>query len=156
TERPCAVSTSTCRNFATISSAVCLFLGILSSSKWQKAIHQGGPLQRGQASGAVAAIMGQGHPLLRLGRGFVGALVSLNLTPAVSPFAEATFEHVSGWLLTTPLDLDIQSVSGATGFLLGVCGMVLAQACVDTVKSIGRQIPALIVKWLGGPAKPAP
>src|SRR5215213_9263281 len=32
TVRPCAVSTSTCRSFATISSAVCLFLLILSSS----------------------------------------------------------------------------------------------------------------------------
>jgi hypothetical protein len=35
---PCAISTSTCRSFATISSAVCLFLAIL----------QGGPFQRGQ------------------------------------------------------------------------------------------------------------
>src|ERR687893_1280147 len=32
TVRPCAVSTSTCRSFATISSAVCLFWLILSSS----------------------------------------------------------------------------------------------------------------------------
>ena len=36
TGRPCAVSTSTCRSFATISSAVCLFLGILSSPNGTK------------------------------------------------------------------------------------------------------------------------
>src|SRR5450631_2591792 len=44
---PCAVSTSTCRSFETISSAVCLFLPIAISSS-VKNIHQGGPLQRGQ------------------------------------------------------------------------------------------------------------
>src|ERR671917_462798 len=36
TGRPCAVSTSTCRSLATISSAVCLFLAILASSVWPK------------------------------------------------------------------------------------------------------------------------
>src|ERR671913_330899 len=50
TVRPCAVSTSTWRSFATISSAVCRFLVIDPSSKWPKAIPQGGPLQRGQTS----------------------------------------------------------------------------------------------------------
>ena len=44
---PCDVSTSTCRSFATISSAVCLFLPISVSSS-VKNRHQGGPLQRGQ------------------------------------------------------------------------------------------------------------
>src|SRR5215204_6430610 len=51
TGRPCAVSTSTCRSLATISSAVCRFLAILASSSWRKAIPQGGPLLRGQATG---------------------------------------------------------------------------------------------------------
>ena len=46
TRRPCAVSASTYCNFATISSAMCLFLLVLSSSIWLKAIHQGGPLLR--------------------------------------------------------------------------------------------------------------
>ena len=50
TGRPCAVSTSTCRSLATISSAVCRFLGIPRSSIWPKAILQGGPLPRGQAT----------------------------------------------------------------------------------------------------------
>lgn len=50
TGRPCAVRTSTCRSFATISSGACLFLGIQQSSKWPKAIHQGGPLLRGQTN----------------------------------------------------------------------------------------------------------
>src|SRR5690606_38349162 len=53
TVRPCAVSTSTCRSFATVSSAVCLFLLILSSSFGSKAIHQGGPLFRGQTSAGL-------------------------------------------------------------------------------------------------------
>lgn len=106
--------------------------------------------------GAVAAVLGPGPIWLRFVRGLVGALVSFNITPAVSPFAEAVFEHASGWILSAPLDLDSQSVFGATGFMLGVCGMVLAQACVDTVKNIGRQMPALLIKWLGGPAKPMP
>jgi hypothetical protein len=44
TVRPCAVSTSTCRSFATISSAVCRFLDIDPSSSWLRAIPQGGPL----------------------------------------------------------------------------------------------------------------
>jgi hypothetical protein len=48
TVRPCAVSTSTCRSFATISSAVCRFLDIDPSSTGPKAIPQEGPLLRGQ------------------------------------------------------------------------------------------------------------
>ena len=48
TGRPCAVSTSTCRSFATISSGLCLFLDIDPSSTWPKAIPQGGPLLRGK------------------------------------------------------------------------------------------------------------
>ncbi|WP_407664116.1 IS6 family transposase [Microvirga alba] len=56
---------------------MCLFFGILSSSKWRKAIHQGGPLQRGQTSKTpnrhdvwhldevVVAIAGQKHWLWR-------------------------------------------------------------------------------------------
>jgi hypothetical protein len=50
TVRPCAVSTSTCRSFATISSAVCRFLDIDPSSTGPKAIPQGGPLLRGQTT----------------------------------------------------------------------------------------------------------
>src|SRR5918997_4762757 len=48
TGRPCAVSTSTCRSFATISSGLCLFLDIDPSSSWLRAIPQGGPLLSGQ------------------------------------------------------------------------------------------------------------
>src|SRR4249920_3751688 len=47
TSRPCAISTSTCRSFATISSAVCLFLTIDLILHGQT-ILQRGPLQRGQ------------------------------------------------------------------------------------------------------------
>src|SRR5918995_2676396 len=50
TIRPCAVSTSTCRSLATISSGLCRFLDIDPSSSWPKAIPQGGPLQRGQTN----------------------------------------------------------------------------------------------------------
>jgi hypothetical protein len=50
TVRPCAVSTSTCRSFATISSGLCRFLDIDPSSKWLGAIPQGGPLLRGQTT----------------------------------------------------------------------------------------------------------
>ena len=50
TVRPCAVSTSTCRSLATISSGLCRFLDIDPSSSWPKAIPQGGPLQRGQTN----------------------------------------------------------------------------------------------------------
>src|ERR671911_1403366 len=50
TIRPCAVSTSTCRSLATISSGLCLFLNIDPSSKWLRAIPQGGPLLRGQTT----------------------------------------------------------------------------------------------------------
>jgi hypothetical protein len=46
---PCAINTSTCRSFATISSAVCRFLPIYVSSS-VKIILQGGSLQRGQIS----------------------------------------------------------------------------------------------------------
>jgi len=53
TDRPCAVSTSTCRSFATISSAVGRFLDIDPSSTWPKAIPQGGPLLRGQTSSGL-------------------------------------------------------------------------------------------------------
>ena len=44
TRRPCAVSTATRRNVATISAAVCHFVLILSSSIRLKAIPQGRPL----------------------------------------------------------------------------------------------------------------
>ena len=44
TRRPCAVSASTHRNFATISAAVCHFVLILTSSIRLKAIPQGRPL----------------------------------------------------------------------------------------------------------------
>src|SRR5215213_8403442 len=44
TLRPCETNTSTCRNWATISSGLCLFLDIDPSSKWLRAIPQGGPL----------------------------------------------------------------------------------------------------------------
>ncbi len=54
TRRPCAVRTSTCRSFATISSGAGLFLGIRQPSKWPKAIHQRGPLLRGQTRGKAA------------------------------------------------------------------------------------------------------
>src|SRR5918995_6460267 len=53
TGRPCAVRTSTCRSFATISSAVCRFLNIDPSSSWPKAIPQGGPLLRGQTNACL-------------------------------------------------------------------------------------------------------
>ncbi|MCJ2085063.1 hypothetical protein MKK88_03510, partial [Methylobacterium sp. E-005] len=48
---PCEIKTSTCRSLATISSAVCFFRPMTTSSTWLKAIPQGGPLFRGQASG---------------------------------------------------------------------------------------------------------
>jgi len=48
--RPCAISTLTCRSFATISSAVCLFLAI-DLILHPKTILQGGPLQRAQVKG---------------------------------------------------------------------------------------------------------
>src|ERR671912_682415 len=48
TDCPCAVSTSTCRSLATISSGLCRFLDIGLSSTWPKAIPQGGPMLRGQ------------------------------------------------------------------------------------------------------------
>src|ERR671911_1189786 len=63
TVRPCAVSTSTCRSFATISSAVCRFLDIDPSSTGPKAIPQGGPLLRGQTSLAACA-----HPTSSAGQ----------------------------------------------------------------------------------------
>ncbi|MCJ2085348.1 hypothetical protein MKK88_04975, partial [Methylobacterium sp. E-005] len=47
---PCEIKTSTCRSLATISSAVCFFRPMTTSSTWLKAIPQGGPLFRGQAS----------------------------------------------------------------------------------------------------------
>src|SRR5918993_2943128 len=50
TVRPCAVSTSPCRSFATISSGLCRFLDIDPSSSWHEAIPQGGPLLRGQTT----------------------------------------------------------------------------------------------------------
>ena len=53
TVRPCAVSPSTCRSLATISSGLCLFLDIGLSSTWPKAIPQGGPLLRGQTKTAL-------------------------------------------------------------------------------------------------------
>src|SRR6195952_3594719 len=49
TFRPWETKTSTCRSLATISSAVCFFRLITTSSTWLKAIPQGGPLFRGQA-----------------------------------------------------------------------------------------------------------
>src|SRR5215211_7730643 len=50
TDRPCAVSTSTWRSFATISSGLCLFLDTDPSSSWLRTIPQGGPLLRGQTT----------------------------------------------------------------------------------------------------------
>jgi len=47
TGRPCAVSTSTCRSFATLSSGLCRFLDIDPSSTEHEAIPQEGPLLRG-------------------------------------------------------------------------------------------------------------
>ncbi|MGX1101460.1 tyrosine-type recombinase/integrase, partial [Amorphus sp. MBR-141] len=44
TGRPCEARTSTCRSFATISSGLCLFWGIPSSSKQLESLLQGGPL----------------------------------------------------------------------------------------------------------------
>jgi len=46
---PCDTNTSTCRSFATISSGLCFFWGIPSSSIWLESLLQGGPLFRGQA-----------------------------------------------------------------------------------------------------------
>src|ERR687893_1295807 len=56
TVRPCAVNTSTCRSFATISSGLCLFLDIDPSSSWLRAIPQGGPLLRGQTTRQIAGV----------------------------------------------------------------------------------------------------
>src|SRR3954462_13854117 len=50
---PCDTSTSTWRSFATISSGLCLFLGIVVLLG-SKAIPQGGPLQRGRISEGLA------------------------------------------------------------------------------------------------------
>src|SRR5215204_5820012 len=50
---PCDTSTSTWRSFATISSGLCLFLGIVVLLG-SKAIPQGGPLQRGRITGSAA------------------------------------------------------------------------------------------------------
>ena len=50
TDRPCAVSTSTWRSLATISSGLCLFLDTDPSSSWLRTIPQGGPLLRGQTT----------------------------------------------------------------------------------------------------------
>jgi hypothetical protein len=63
TVRPCAVSTSTCRSLATISSGLCLFLDIDPSSSWLRAIPQGGPLLRGQTKmvGTTECGVASGH-----------------------------------------------------------------------------------------------
>ncbi|MGE0340612.1 MAG: DUF4212 domain-containing protein [Xanthobacteraceae bacterium] len=58
--RPCAISTSTCRSFATISSAVCLFLAI-DPILHRKTILQGGPLQRGQITTKGTSANDQAH-----------------------------------------------------------------------------------------------
>ncbi|MFC4173525.1 hypothetical protein ACFOYU_15930, partial [Microvirga sp. GCM10011540] len=58
---------STCRNLATISSAVCLFLLILFRPPFgSKAIHQGGPLLWRQATGCCDGIQNRGGPALRM------------------------------------------------------------------------------------------
>src|SRR5918993_1363795 len=62
TVRPCAVSTSTCRSFATISS-------------WLRAIPQGGPLLRGQTS-----LAGCAHPTSSAGQAARGEKANAELT----------------------------------------------------------------------------
>src|SRR4051794_40019309 len=62
---PCDTSTSTWRSFATISSGLCLFLGIVVLLG-SKAIPQGGPLHRGRinhldALGAWRVFVGTNH-----------------------------------------------------------------------------------------------
>ena len=52
TVRPCAVSPSTGRSLATISSAVCRFLDIDPSSTWPKAICGTAPRTRALSNGA--------------------------------------------------------------------------------------------------------
>src|SRR5215207_8627564 len=64
TDRRCAVSTSTCRSLATISSAVCRFLDIDPSSTWHEAIPQEGPLLRGQTNPACRLAVSAVHPEL--------------------------------------------------------------------------------------------
>jgi hypothetical protein len=100
TGRPCAVSTSTCRSLATISSAVCRFLAILASSSWRKAIPQGGPILRGQAT----AFPYQTHTVLT-DNGM--AFADLPKNRGRYPEIEAIFGgHIFDRVWTDPLSLD--------------------------------------------------
>src|SRR5215208_369272 len=60
---PCDTSTSTWRSFPTISSGLCLFLGIVVLLG-SKGIPQGGPLQRGRINGRVQLLGPVNVPLL--------------------------------------------------------------------------------------------
>ena len=68
------MSTSTCRSLATISSGLCLFLDIGLSSTWPKAIPQGGPLLRGQTTGAGFKPGGEGAAHFFFGEGVEAAV----------------------------------------------------------------------------------
>ncbi len=94
--------------------------------------------------GAVAALIGGGSWFVRITRGVVGAACSFYLTPIVAPGLELFMERLMRLFLSTPINLDSEGVFGATGFMLGVVGMIVVECFRDMARKIREKMPGTV------------
>ena len=97
--------------------------------------------------GAVAMLIGPGSWRQRLTAGVVGTLVSLFGTPIALPLVSISIERATA----TALDATARdALAGATGFVLGVCGLIIARAITDVARGLRRRAPDFIGDQLMG------
>ena len=94
--------------------------------------------------GAVAALIGGGSWSVRLIRGFVGAAFSFYFTPIVAPGLEHFMERLLTSFAASSINLDPEGVLGATGFILGVVGMIFVEAIRDIARKLREKLPGKV------------
>lgn len=89
----------------------------------------------GLAGAAVSVVMGAGTFWNRFARGFVGAIVATIFGPLTVPITTGLIEKIGVVLFNHPIIVDPVQVACGNAFVLGVCGMVIAQTIMDLAKA---------------------
>ena len=90
--------------------------------------------------GVVAALIGGGSWTVRIVRGVVGAAASFYLTPIAAPI----LEHVLRMVIGPAIQMGSEGVHGATGFLLGVTGMIVVETARDMARKVLERAPGKV------------
>jgi hypothetical protein len=114
----------------------------LGSDLWNVKTHV---IVSAASGGVVAAVVRRGTFMQRFVSGFTGAVLSTFLTPLIAPVAERLMEWGVKGITSAHFDILSDSVTGATGFIVGTIGFELTRLMLNTSKAGADRLPDAII-----------